>query len=501
MKIEFTNQSAVNIQADLLAVGMYSEETKPQGILAELDQKLEGAILDLIQQEDISGKLKATTLLHTFGKIPAKRLLIVGLGEEKSFDQDRLREVAGLVVKTAKSVKAKKVASILFGLNHPNISEHHVTHSFAEGATMAHYHFDGYGLEKEPSPSIDQLQLIAKDVTDELQYGIECGSAYGVGTNVARDLVNTPGNLMTPTIMAEKAMEIARRYNMEVEILEREEMERLGMGALLAVAQGSEQPPKMIVLKYQGRTKWDDVLGLVGKGLTFDSGGISIKPAANMDLMKTDMGGAAAVLGAMEAIGRLQPKVNVLAVVPAAENMPSGSAYKPGDVITSMSGKTIEVLNTDAEGRLALADGITYAKQLGAARIIDLATLTGAAVVALGSVTTGTMTNNQDFLDDFMKSAKKAGEKVWQLPAFDEYKEQIKSKIADLKNTGGREAGTITAGLFVGSFAEDTPWIHLDIAGTAWTDKGNSLNPPGATGAMVRSLVQMAKHYGKHGMK
>jgi len=501
MKIEFIHQSPTKIQTDLLAVGMYRQEKKPRGILAEIDEKLEGAILDLIQQEDISGKAKATTLLHTYGKIPAKRLLVVGLGEEEQFDQDMVREIAGIVVNTAKKVKAKKVASVPFGIDHPNVSEHHVTHSFAEGAHMANYHFAGYGSEKEEDHQIELIQLMADEVTDELQYGIECGTAYAEGTNLARDLVNTPGNLLTPTHMAEKAVEIARRYNMEYEILDREEMERLGMGALLAVAQGSEQPPKMIVLKYRGRDSWDDVLAFVGKGITFDSGGISIKPSANMDEMKMDMGGAAAVLGAMEAIGRLQPKVNVLAVVPATENMPSGKAYKPGDVIKSMSGKTIEVLNTDAEGRLALADGISYAKQLGASRIVDLATLTGAVVIALGSVTTAAMTNTQDFLDDFLKSAKKAGEKVWQLPTYDEYKEQIKSKIADLKNTGGKEAGSITAGLFVGTFAEETPWIHLDIAGTAWTDKNDALQPKGATGVMVRSLVQLAKHYGKHGMK
>lgn len=236
----------------------------------------------------------------------------------------------------------------------------------------------------------------------------------------------------------------------------------------------------------------------MGKGITFDSGGISLKPDANMDLMKTDMGGGAAALGAMEAIALLKPKVNVIAVVPETENLPSGSAYKPGDVITTMSGKTIEVLNTDAEGRVVLSDGIAYAKRLGATRIVDLATLTGAAVVALGHVTSAVMTNDEDFLQDFVKSAKKAGEKVWHMPTFDEYKEQIKSEIADLKNLGGRPAGSITAALFVGAFAEDVPWIHVDIAGTAWTDKKSALFDKGATGVMGRTLVKLAQHFGKH---
>ncbi|TCS83133.1 leucyl aminopeptidase [Tepidibacillus fermentans] len=501
MKIEFTNLNVAEIKADLLVFGHYLNEKKPQGKLAELDQVLDGAISDLIQQGDITGKAKETVLIHTFGKIPASRVLVIGLGNYDQFDQDLIREVAAIAVKQGIKVKAKRIASCPFGINHPNVHEHHVTHSFAEGAVLAAYHFEGYRSEKEEHHQIEFIQLMADQVSEELEYGIECGTAYGLGTNLARDLVNSPGNLMTPTKMAEKAVEIARRYGMEYEVLGKEEMERLGMGGLLAVAQGSDQPPKMIVIKYRGREKWDEVLGFVGKGLTFDSGGISLKPAANMDEMKTDMAGGAAVLGAMEAIGRLRPKVNIVAVIPSTENLPSGKAYKPGDVIRTMSGKTIEVLNTDAEGRLILADGITYAKKLGATRIIDLATLTGAILVALGTVTTGAFTNDPAFLEDFKKSAKKAGEKIWQLPTFDEYKEQIKSQIADLKNTGGRNAGSITAALFLDAFAEDTPWIHLDIAGTAFTSKETPTTPKGATGVMVRSLVQIAKHYGKHGMK
>ena len=500
MKFEFTNQPVVTIEADLLVLGQFSDSKKPEGKLAEVDEALNGAISELMQEEEITGKLKEATLVHTLGKISSKRVLVVGLGNKDKFDQDMVREVAAVATKVAKKLKSNVVASCPFGINHPNIHEHHVTHSFAEGMLLADYAFEGYGSEKEKGHAIGKILLLADNPSDELVYGIECGSAYAEGTKLARDLVNTPGNMMTPTDMANTAVEIANRYGMEYEILEREDMERLGMGGLLAVAQGGEQPPKMIVIKYRGREEWDDVLGFVGKGLTFDSGGISLKPGAGMDEMKMDMGGGAAVLGAMEAIGRLKPKVNVVAVIPSTENMPSGKAYKPGDVIKTMSGKTIEVLNTDAEGRIILSDGITYAKQLGASRIIDLATLTGAVLVALGNVTTAAMTNNDDFLKDFTKSAKKAGEKVWQLPTFDEYKEQIKSQIADLKNTGGRFAGSITAGLFLGAFAEETPWIHLDIAGTAWSDKETATTQKGGTGVMVRSLVQIAKHYGKYGM-
>ena len=500
IKIKLTKSSILEQKTDLLVVGFYKNSNKPEGLLAELDNLLEGAILDLIQQGDITGKHQEVTILHTFGKLPAKRLLVIGLGEEAKFDHQQLREAAGTVVKTGLKLKVKKICSVLLGLNNPNIHEHHLTHSFAEGAYLADYHFVGYNSEKEKREEIEQIDLFADKITEEMQFGLECGTAYALGTNFARDLTNTPANMLTPTQMAEKAIEVAKRFGMEYEVLEKAEMQRLGMGGLLAVAEGSEQPPKMIVIKYRGKEIWDNVLAFVGKGLTFDSGGISLKPGQGMEQMKMDMGGGAAVLGAMEAIGRLKPRINILAVIPATENMPSGKALKPGDVITTMSGKTIEVINTDAEGRLILADGITYAKKLGAERIIDLATLTGAVVVALGGVATAVITNDEAFYADFQKSAKKAGEKIWQLPAFEEYKELIKSPLANLKNSAGRQAGTITAGLFVGTFAEETPWIHLDIAGTAWVDKDSTLTPKGASGVMVRSLVQIAKYYAKHGM-
>ncbi|WP_369345659.1 leucyl aminopeptidase [Caldalkalibacillus mannanilyticus] len=315
---------------------------------------------------------------------------------------------------------------------------------------------------------------------------------------LARDLVNVPANLLTPTKLAEKALEIAEAHQLECHILDREEMEKLGMGALLAVAQGSEEPPKMIVLKYQGLDKWENVLSFVGKGITFDTGGISLKTPANMDEMKGDMGGSATVLGVMEVVGRLKPKCNVLAVIPSTENMPSGKALKPGDVITSMSGKTIEVKNTDAEGRLILADGVTYAKQLGANYIVDVATLTGAVLIALGDCTTGAVTNHEDFMIEVLESAEEASEWVWRLPNYPAYKEMVKSSaVADLNNAPGRLAGSITAGLFIGEFAEETPWVHLDIAGTAWSGKENDLCRKGGTGAMVRTLSTLVERFQK----
>lgn len=496
MRLELVTKSVQETCTDMIVVGNFSNADNPNKKLVEVDQILEGAIIELINQGDFSGKFKETTLIHTLGKLPAKYLLLIGLGEKEKLTTDRLREISALIVRTAKKYKAKTVTSCLFGQNHPNIGSKKAVQPFVEGAYLGDYRFNGYSFEGEEQDEIDLFQINVGELTEQLNTELEKGVAYAKGTNLARDLVNKPGNMLTPTLMAEQAIEIAKRYNMEYEILNKEEMEQLGMGGLLAVAQGSEQPPKMIVLKYQGKDKWDDdVIGLVGKGLTFDSGGISLKPSEGMEDMKTDMAGGAAVLGAMEAIGRLKPKMNILAVVPSTENMPSGKAVKPGDVIKTMSGKTIEVLNTDAEGRLILADGITYAKKLGATKIIDLATLTGAVVVALGTITTAAMTNNQEFLDEFMLAAKSTGEKVWQLPTDDEYKEQIKSQIADLKNTGGKPAGSITAALFVGAFAENTPWIHLDIAGTAWSEKDTNVVAKGGTGVMVRTLIQLVNDY------
>jgi leucyl aminopeptidase len=366
-------------------------------------------------------------------------------------------------------------------------------HAVVEGALLANYHFPGFQKQKEEIPQLSSITLYCEqEWAERVKEGAKKGELYARGTCYARDLVNMPGNYLTPSVMAEKAIELAVRHGMDIEVLEKEQMKEYGMGGLLGVNQGSVEPPKLIAIKYKGREQWDHVLGLVGKGITFDSGGISIKPGAGMDEMKGDMGGAAAVLGALEVIGALRPAINIVAVIPTTENMPDGNALKPGDVITTMSGKTIEILNTDAEGRLILADGMTYAKKLGADYLVDLATLTGAALVALGTCTTAAITNNEELVEDVLEAAAEAGELVWRLPAYKQYKEQIKSKIEDLKNTGGRNAGTITAGLFVGEFAEDTPWVHLDIAGTSWADKADDFSPSGGTGAMVRSLANLA---------
>ncbi|WP_232231493.1 leucyl aminopeptidase [Paenibacillus sp. HW567] len=326
--------------------------------------------------------------------------------------------------------------------------------------------------------------------TADWNQGIMRGLTFGEATNLARNLTNLPGNQLTPSALAAAAIEIAERHGFPAEVLDEREIEQKGMGGLLAVGKGSIHPPRMIVIRYQGTGQWENVTGIVGKGITFDTGGISLKRAPGMENMISDMGGAAAVLGVMEALGTLRPRINVVMVIPSAENMPAANAFKPGDIVTSLSGRTIEILNTDAEGRIVLGDALTYALDWGAERIIDVATLTAAVLSTLGDIATGAVTNNELFMETFMAASRRSGERVWQLPVYPEFHEMLRSEVADIRNTAGRYGGATTAGLFIGEFAEGLPWIHLDIAGTAFLSKERGVNPKGATGVMVRTLLQ-----------
>ncbi|GAA0355863.1 leucyl aminopeptidase [Bacillus horti] len=493
----YQKQSTDGKQAELLFIGYY-ENSEPKGeCFKELDAHLEGQLSSLLKEDAGIGKKKTVTVVPLFNKAPHKKVVFVGLGKVEKATIKGLNQAIGAAVKQADKLGLATAAVCLESFTHDTYTSNEVAHALTESIVLASHTFENYKTDKKDTKGLEEVSiLVCSEDVEEVEAGVQTGLAFAKGTCLARDLVNTPGNLMTPTKLAEQAVNIAETYGMEYSILEREEMEKLGMGALLAVAQGSAQPPKMIVLKYQGKETWDDVLAFVGKGLTFDTGGISLKPAASMHEMKMDMGGSAAVLGAMEVIGQLKPECNILAVIPSSENMPGSKALKPGDVITSLSGKTIEVRNTDAEGRLILADGITYAKQLGANYIVDLATLTGAIIIALGHTTTGAVTNDEDFMIDVLESSHEAGELVWRLPNFDEYLELVKSSdVADLNNAPGRPAGSITAGLFLGEFAEDTPWVHLDIAGTAWTGKSSELSQQGGTGVMVRTLSVLADRH------
>lgn len=485
---------------ECLIIGLYEKPEKFTGILAELDEQFNGQLTELVKSGDLSAKKKAVAKVHTFGKIGAKRLYIVGLGKEKEYSFEIVREALGNTFKAIHTAKIQEVAVYLDSFICEDVEALDAAHAVSEAFALSTYQFEGYKQKSnEPEKKIERISIYCNSTdAEEVKASLTVGYAYGKGTNSARTLVNLPGNMLTATDMANYAKELAAKYEFEVEILEKEDMLKLGMGALLAVNQGSTEPPKMIVLKYQGKDEWTDVIGLVGKGITFDTGGYSIKPKDGIVGMKADMGGAAAVLGAMEIIGELKPEQNVVAVIPSTDNMVSGHAFKPDDVITSMSGKTIEVLNTDAEGRLVLADAVTYAKHHGASYLVDVATLTGGVIIALGNNTTGALTNNEALWEQVLEASYEAGEPIWRLPLFEKDKQRVRnSKIADLNNSPGREGHAIMGGAFVGEFAEDTPWVHLDIAGTATTNKEYELGPSGATGVMVRTLALFVERFEK----
>ncbi|MCM3568153.1 leucyl aminopeptidase [Neobacillus mesonae] len=481
-----------------LVIGLIDKPEKFSGSLAKLDESFHGQLTELVKSGDISAKVKHISKVHSLGKIGSKRLWFVGLGKEKELSFDQMREAFGRLFKEIQSNQLTEAAVYLDSFVTEKIDQLDAAHALSEAAVLSMYQYNGYRQKSNiPERKLSELTIYSdKAEADEAKASLTVGYTFGKGTNSARTLVNTPGNMLTAADLANYAAELGAKYDFEVEILDKDEIEKLGMGALLAVNKGSAEPPKMIVLKYQGKEEWKDVIGLVGKGITFDTGGYSIKTKAGIVGMKTDMGGAAAVLGAMEIIGELKPEQNVVAVIPSTDNMISGGAFKPDDVITSMSGKTIEVLNTDAEGRLVLADGITYAKHHGAEYLVDIATLTGGVITALGLHTTGAMTNYEPLYEQVLEASMEAGEQMWQLPLFESEKVRVKSsQVADLNNSPGREGHAIVAGAFIGEFAEDTPWVHLDIAGTATTSKACDLGPAGATGVMVRTLALFVERF------
>ena len=490
-------QLSLDTTHEVLVVGIFEKNQPLDGIIAECDRRLGGQVSVLLKEGDISAKKKQISKVHTLNQAGVKRLYFVGLGKEEELTFDLLREAFGKLFKTLKQAKRTEAAIALDTFVTKDIDANDAAHALSEAYYLATYEFPGYKQKKnEPEKRIESITIYTEADQAEIEASVFVGSVYGKATNSARTLVNTPSNLLTAADLANYAVELANKYEFEYEILEKDDMEKLGMGAFLAVNQGSKNPPKMIVLKYQGKETWENVIGLVGKGVTFDTGGYSLKPRESMVDMKTDMAGAAAVLGAMEIIGELRPEQNVVAVIPATDNMISGEAFKPDDVITSMSGKTIEVKNTDAEGRLILADAITYAKHHGASYLIDVATLTGGVIVALGVHTTGAMTNNEALFEQVLEASAETGEFIWRLPITEKDKERVRSsKIADLNNSPGREGHAIMGGAFLGEFAEDTPWVHLDIAGTSVTSKEHDLGPSGATGVMVRTLATLVERF------
>ncbi|MBG9942864.1 leucyl aminopeptidase [Brevibacillus formosus] len=480
----------VNIACDELIVPLWKGEEISQ-VYPELDEAFGGSLSGLQQDKEVTGEAKEITVVHGMNSVAAKKLLIVGMGEPGKFDFVAARNAWGRAAKTVVGKgNGKTVVIDLPTTEH--LSADRLAQAVTEAFGLAEYNYEGYRQKaKREFDPIATVQILAADADASLvQAGVARGSALVSGTNLARTLVNEPANYLTPRALKDAMVEVANRYGMTVEVMEKAKLEELGMGGVLSVAKGSELEPYVVVVKYQGRDTWDDVIGLIGKGVTFDTGGISIKPVAGMEDMKSDMGGAAAMIGALEALGQIKPKVNVLAVVGTVENMPSGTAFRPGDVITTMSGKTVEIITTDAEGRLVLADCITYAKEQGVSCLVDAATLTGGIVVALGHFCSGAMTNDKALLDELMNAADVAGERLWQLPTFDEYRSLNKSRFADLKNSGGRYGHGIIGGVFLQEFVGDTPWVHLDIAGTAYTASAGDMQPAGGTGAMTRTIVE-----------
>lgn len=486
-------------QQDTLVIGLFQKTSKLTGLAKKIDERMGDELSLLLKAGDLQTKYKSITKLHTLGKLSFKRIYFVGLGKEKlSFD--RLKRVFGELFQTIQKAKHQSLIIALDSFHNEEMDDQEAAHALAEAFALSTYKMLDYKQKSnEPEKMIEAVHIFSENEDlDEIKSSLEVGYTFGTGTNSARTLTNMPPNLLTATELASYSVELAKRYQFDYEILEKDDMERLGMGALLAVNKGSEEPPKMIVLKYQGKEEWTDVIGLIGKGITYDTGGYSIKPKDGIVGMKTDMGGAAAVLGAMEIIGETRPEQNVVAVIPSTDNMISGGAFKPDDVIVSLSGKTIEVLNTDAEGRLALADGITYAKFHGAKYLVDVATLTGGIIIALGTETTGAMTNNEALFEQVLQASHECDEPVWRLPISENDKKRVRnSKMADLNNSPGREGHAIMAGTFIGEFAENTPWVHLDIAGTATTSKESELGPSGATGVMARTLAAFVERFEK----
>ncbi|MBI2858937.1 MAG: leucyl aminopeptidase [Chloroflexi bacterium] len=494
MKVKVVSGDLVMYQADAIIVGVF-EGSELTGTTAAVSAALSGAVAEMVSQGEIKGKVGEVTLIHTLGKLASPRVAVVGLGKQKEFSVDKIRRAIAEACRGIRRLGAKKAAVAVIGAGTSDVSPAQAVQALAEGCLLGTYTFRKYMTQKDRDNGEMSHQDIVTAETNikELSKACEKGTIIAEATNLARNMINEPSNYMTPTEMAETARDLAHEYGLELTVLEREQIRRKGMGALLGVAQGSQHPPKFIVLTYKGNPGSRETLGLVGKGITFDSGGISIKPSEGLDEMKDDMSGGAIVFAAIAAAARLKLKLNISAICGATENMPSGTAMKPGDVIRTMNGKSVEVISTDAEGRLTLADALSYAVTQGLSPIVDVATLTGACRIALGKVATGAFTNNQDFIADVLDSASRAGELMWQMPMFDEYKEQNKSDIADMKNTGGRFGGAITAAQFLAEFVGDTPWVHLDIAGTSFSDKVSGYNVKGATGVAVRTLITLAE--------
>lgn len=488
---EIVTESLVAVVLDYADATNDEKNKKPQLKTATQDAAVQSAAADLLASCELTGKPFEINLIRKPSGLKAKRLLLISGGSAKKFSSYDLRRIAGAAVRTLKSRSLRSFAFIAPS----GLPGEEAVHAIVEGASVGNFDPDYYRSDRKDQ-KIDEITILASGDKAALEKAANEAQIVGDSQNFTRDLVNEPSNRMTPTILADRAKKMCAEVGLKCDVFGADKIKAMKMGAFWSVAQGSDEPPALIVMKYEpAGAPEKPMIGLVGKGITFDTGGISIKPADGMEKMKYDMAGGATMIGAMRAIALLKPKVKVIGIVCATENMPSGHAQKPGDVQIAMSGKSIEIINTDAEGRLVLADGLHYAKQLGCTHLIDAATLTGAVVVALGFANAGVFANDDAMFERFRAANAKAGEKMWRLPLDDEYKEQIRSSIADIMNTGGRWGGAITAAMFLKEFAEDTPWLHLDIAGTAWMEDQKPWIAKGPSGIALRSLIEFVKSF------
>ena len=497
--VDVQSADITGIETPALVVNLFRGVKKPGGATGAVDKALGGVITQLIKDGEIKGTTGETTLIHTLGKIKPSRVLVAGLGPQDKFDVHVVRRVSAEVVRFLRRKGISSAVTIAHGVSigiEDGLDPRQSGQAIAEGAHLGLYKFGVYLTKNGDSTTeFEHLTVVElnKARAKAIGAGIKLGCTVAQAAITARNMVNEPANHMTPSRMAEAAQKVASDQGLKIEILENAQMKKMGMGAFMGVAQGTDEPAKLIVLRYDGDPgNPENNLGLIGKGITFDTGGISLKPPGGMEAMKGDMAGGASVIAAMEIIGQTKPKINVLAVIAATENMPGASAQRPGDVVRAMNGKTIEVINTDAEGRLVLADALCYAREQGITRLVDVATLTGAMVTTLGKVCTGIMGNDDTLVQQTIDAGKKTGEKFWELPMFDEYKYLIRSDVADMKNSGGRQAGSISAALLLAEFVDGAAWVHLDIAGTSTSDKSSGYLVKGATGVPVRTLAQLA---------
>ncbi len=497
MDIRVSQGKSEKYPCELLLLFSFELPERLEGPIQDVDLEWKGFISTLMRQGDFKGELYQCRLFYTQGALPAQRVLLTGLGKRGEFDLDKWR---GASSKAGQFIRDSGIKQFAFPIKRFNgLSEEELTESFVTGLLLGVYQFNEFKtFERDKIKEIQEVIILGETAGEKkcLSDGVRTGKIISESVCMARDLVNGPGNQITPTALAEKAQKIAKSHAMEIQVLEVSQAEVIGMGAFVAVAKGSQEPGKFILLEYN-KGKGLDTIALVGKGITFDSGGLSIKPSENMERMKDDMSGAAAVLAIMEVASKLQLSLHLVGIIPATENLPSGKAYKPGDVLKTLSGQTVEVISTDAEGRLILSDALAYGLRYQPKAIIDLATLTGACVIALGDYVIGLFSNDESLLKRVEEASGKTGEKVWRLPLWDEYFEYLKSDVADFRNVGTRSAGAIIGGIFLNKFVEKTPWIHLDIAGPAYIEKERPYTPKGGTGVGVRLVVQMLRDWKK----